>query len=169
MDASLTTTALRAIRRVLRAADQGARRLAASTGLTPSQVLVLREVDLRGETTPGTVASTLQFGQATVTNIVDRLVAAGLVTRHRSEKDKRQVLLRSTPAGVAILDDAPNLLHERFRQRYEALPAWEQAMMLAALERLADMLDAPEDVAPLLDAGIIDRDPAGDPPGGLPD
>lgn len=158
MEAQITNAALRAIRRILRAADLGGRKLAAVTGLTPSQLLVLQEIDRRGETTPSAVAASLQFGQATVTNLVDRLTAAGLATRHRNERDKRQFLLRPTADGRAVLQAAPDLLQERFRDRFEGLPAWEQAMILAALERLSLLLDATEiDAAPLIDAGVIDR------------
>ena len=158
MDADITNAALRAIRRILRAADQGGRRLAAETGLTPSQLLVLQEISRRGEVTPSVIASTLQFGQATVTNIVDRLTASGLATRRRSERDKRQFLLQVTAEGSARLEAAPDLLQARFRDRFEALPAWEQAMILSALERLGEILGAAEiDAAPLIDAGRIDR------------
>ena len=158
MDADITNAALRAIRRILRAADQGGRRLAAETGLTPSQLLVLQAISRRGEVTPSVIASTLQFGQATVTNIVDRLTASGLATRRRSERDKRQFLLQVTADGSATLEAAPDLLQARFRDRFEALPAWEQAMILSALERLGEILGAAEiDAAPLIDAGRIDR------------
>ena len=158
MEQQITNAALRAIRRILRATDQGGRRLAAVTGLTPSQLLVLQQIERSGETTPSVVASALHFGQATVTNIVDRLVADGLVTRSRGEKDKRQMLLRPTPAAHALIERAPDMLHERFRDRFEDLPAWEQSMILAALEKLALLLDAGEmDAAPLLDGGAIDR------------
>lgn len=158
MEAQITNSALRAIRRILRAADQGGRKLASATGLTPSQLLVLQEIERRDETTPTAVAAALQFGQATVTNIVDRLVAAGLATRRRSERDRRQFLLQATPEGRAILDAAPDLLQTRFRDRFEQLAPWEQAMILAALERLSDMLDATTiDAAPLIDTGVIDR------------
>jgi DNA-binding MarR family transcriptional regulator len=158
MTQEITKAALRAIRRVLRAADQGGRKLATATGLTPSQLLVLQEIDRSRQTTPGAVAKRLQFGQATVTNIVDRLEEAGLVTRSRNETDKRQMVLRIAGDGAAILEKAPDSLQARFQGRFEALPAWEQAMILAALERLGELLDATDiDAAPLLDVGVIDR------------
>lgn len=158
MEAQLTTAALRAIRRILRAADQGGRRLAAETGLTPSQLLVLQEIDRLTETTPSAIASHLHFGQATVTNIVDRLTASGLATRRRSDRDKRQMLLQATAEGRGVLDAAPDLLQEQFRSRFEALAPWEQAMILAALERLGSILGATDiDAAPLIDSGRIDR------------
>jgi len=158
MENPITKAALRAIRRVLRAADRGGRKLASATGLTPSQVLVLQEIERRRESTPTAIASTLQFGQATITNIVDRLVADELVTRRRGERDRRQMLLRITDTGRAMLETAPDLLQNQFQDRFDALPAWEQAMILAALERLGELLDATDiDAAPLLDGGAIDR------------
>lgn len=158
MSGDLTTPTLRALRRILRAADIGGRQLASATGLTPSQLLVLREIERRGESTPSAVASALQFGQATITNILDRLEASGLASRQRSEKDRRQVRLQITAKGLGVLDAAPDLLQQQFSERFADLPAWEQAMILASLERLGAMLGAGDmDAAPLLDAGAIDR------------
>ncbi|MGV8995828.1 MAG: MarR family winged helix-turn-helix transcriptional regulator [Parvibaculaceae bacterium] len=158
MERQITNATLRAFRRILRATDQGGRKLAAATGLTPSQLMVLQQIERSGETTPSSVAAVLQFGQATVTNIVDRLEQAGLATRQRNNRDKRQFLLHLTEAGRAMLEAAPDLLQERFRDRFETLPAWEQAMILAGLERLGQLLDATDiDAAPLIDTGIIDR------------
>lgn len=154
---------LRAIRRVLRAAEQGGRNLATRTGLTPSQLLVLQEIVRRAEITPSTIATTLQFSQATITNIVDRLVALDLVTRQRNARDKRQILLRATDTGRSLLESAPDLLQNRFQERFGALAPWEQAMILAAVERLGELLDASNiDAAPLIDAGVIDRSVEGE-------
>ncbi len=158
METELTAPTLKALRRILRAADLGSRNLAAATGLTPSQLLALREIEQRVETTASVLAAALQFSQATITNIVDRLEAAGLVTRERSARDKRQIILHATDAGRAAIEKAPDLLQTRFRERFVTLPGWEQAMILAALDRLAGILGADGvDAAPLLDAGVIDR------------
>lgn len=158
MDEPITSATLRAIRRILRATDLSGHQLYAATGLTTSQYLVLQEIERRGEATPSAIAAALQFGQATITNIADRLVAAGLLTRRRGEKDKRQVIMQATDAGRATLGRAPDLLQERFRDRFEGLPLWEQAMILAALERVGTLIDATGiDAAPLIAAGAIDR------------
>tara|TARA_R110000824_G_scaffold118960_14_gene272200 strand:- start:338490 stop:338993 length:504 start_codon:yes stop_codon:yes gene_type:complete len=158
MDRQITDHTLRALRRILRATDQGGRQLASATGLTPSQLMVLQQIDRRGPITPSAVATSLKFGQATVTNIVDRLEKAGFASRQRNERDKRQIDLRVTDEGRAVLEQAPDLLQQRFSDRFIKLPNWEQAMILSALERLGDLLDATDiDAAPLIDAGEIDR------------
>src|SRR5690349_19708554 len=51
-----------------------------------------------------------------ITRLVDRLEAAGLVARRRTEEDRRVVLVRITPAGLELLArlDRPVLdLHRR--------------------------------------------------------
>lgn len=158
MEQTLTIPALRALRRILRASDLGNRQLATATGLAPSQLLVLQEIADRGQTTPTALSAALHFSQATITNICDRLVAMGLATRERGADDKRRILLSATPAGREAIENAPDLLQARFTEQFGMLPQWEQAMMLAGLERLGDVLGiATADAAPLLDSGAIDR------------
>ena len=153
-----TDAALRGIRRIMRAADMAERRLAAETGLTPSQLLLLQEVARRGEATPSSLAAAVQFSQATVTNLADRLEALGLVTRRRGDQDRRQIWVSITPKGRQTLDTAPDMLQAQFSGRFQNLPDWEQAMIIAMLERLGSLLDAEKiDAAPLLDTGRIDR------------
>jgi DNA-binding MarR family transcriptional regulator len=153
-----TQSALRALRRILRAARLSEKQLAAATGLTPSQLLVLQEVARRGDTTAGAIASTVQFSQATVTTIVDRLAERGFVVRSRREQDKRQVWVTATEQGIEALSTAPDMMQDRFRSQFEELVDWEQAMILATLERLTVLLDADQiDAAPVFSSGAIDR------------
>lgn len=153
-----TESALRAIRRLLRASEIGGKQIAAMTGLTPSQLVVLQEVARHGETTAGAIASAVRFSQATVTNLVDRLEKEGLVARRRGERDRRQVWVAISDKGRAALSTAPDMLQNKFRSRFEQLEDWEQAMIVSTLERLTAMLDADSiDAAPVIDTGVIDR------------
>ncbi|CAN5372213.1 hypothetical protein BH11PSE5_BH11PSE5_26720 [soil metagenome] len=158
MDSDLSNLTLQALRRILRATEIGSRKLATTTGLTPSQMLVLREIEARDQSTPSAIAAALKFSQATITNVVDRLVGSGLVTRTRSDRDKRQSILSLTVKGREALACAPDMLQSQFTDRFSALAAWEQAMILATLEKLSLILGVQDmDVAPVLDSGIIDR------------
>lgn len=158
MDSEFAPLTLRALRRVLRATEIGSRQLAAATGLTPSQLLVLREIAAREAATPSAIANALQFSQATITTIVDRLQELGFVHRQRSDRDKRQFILTVESAGQMALAGAPDPVQTTFTARFVRLPQWEQAMILAAVERLAMLMDAQHiDAAPLLDSGLIDR------------
>ncbi|WP_338466418.1 MarR family transcriptional regulator [Novosphingobium sp. ZN18A2] len=157
METPVPIATLKALRRVLRASDLGGRRIAAATGLVPSQLLVLQEIARLGEATPTRIAQSLHFAQATVTNITDRLVAAGLVLRRRGEADRRTMLLTATPAGHAALEAAPDALQDRFLERFADLPSWEQAMILASLERLGEVLgEVDQHNDPVIQTGPID-------------
>jgi DNA-binding MarR family transcriptional regulator len=141
MDNSLVAPALRAIRKILRSAEEGERKLAHATGLTPSQVLVLQEVHAAHDVTPSAVALALQLSQASITNISDRLEEVGLLARRRGERDKRQVRLTLTDRGREMLEEAPELMQNRLSACFAQLAPWEQAMMLTVLGRMADLLD----------------------------
>ena len=70
--------------------------------------------------------------------------------------DPRRVWLRLLAAGESAFTEAPDPLHETFARRFEGLPDWEQAMLVAALERVATLMDANTlDAAPYLDIGDL--------------
>jgi len=151
-----------ALRRIMRAADLYSQRLRRSGGLTTPQLLVLQAAERLGELGVGRIAQEVRLSQATVTTIVDRLEARGLLVRDRSAADRRRVQLRLTEAGSATLEGAPPPLQQEFLQRFSALPQWEQSMIAAALQRTAALMDAEElDASPMLLTGEITQDATG--------
>jgi len=149
-----------ALRRILRATELYGRDLARAAGLTPVQIRVLQIVAETGQSTPKAISARMGVSQPTMTTLIDRLVAKGLVERRRSEADRRQVNIFVTEAGREAIARAPDPLHDRYVAAFEALPDWEQAMLVAALERVAGLLDAGHlDVAPVLDLGDIRKAP----------
>jgi DNA-binding MarR family transcriptional regulator len=146
------------LRRILRATQLSARTLAREAGMTPSQLLVLQSLKLHGEMTARQIADAMHLTQATVTSLLDRLQEHGWITRTRGEKDRRRVHVRLTEEGEHELQRAPTSLHQRFVGHFRNLQAWEQSSMLAALQRVAHLLDAASlDASPVLDVGRLDR------------
>lgn len=133
--------ALTALRRIVRATEFNSRRLAHETGLTNSQMLVLRLL-AQSELTPGHVAAQIGLTQATVTALVDRLEKRGLVQRRRGEDDRRRIYLTLTAEGHTLLAGMPSNLQSHFQARFDELADWEQAMIVSSLERIAVMLNA---------------------------
>lgn len=151
-----------ALRQVIRATDLHSRQLMKTTGLTAPQLLVLQAIDAAGELSVSALAARISLSQGTVTSILDRLQARDLVTRSRSQIDKRVVLLRLTPAAGAILGLAPQPLQERFVRRFDKLPSWEQHAILASLQRVAQLMNADHiDAAPVLAIGALDQPDSG--------
>lgn len=148
-----------ALRRVIRATDLHSKRLSKSAGLTAPQLLIMRTIRDLGQVTIGTIADKVSLSQATVTTILDRLELRKLVYRVRSTQDKRKVHAHLTEAGGEILARAPNPLQEDFIKKYQALAEWEQTMILASLQRVANMMDADHiDASPVLDVGPVLRE-----------
>ena len=147
-----------ALRRLMRATDLYSRELARMTGLTTPQLLLLQSIKSRGEVSIGELADDVRLSQATVTSILDRLEQRRFVTRARSTTDKRKVHAYLTDAGKNAIRKAPPPLQDGFVRQFSALEEWEQHMILSALQRVAAMMDAQSlDVAPVLDAGALDR------------
>lgn len=147
-----------AIRRIMRATEQHEKALARVTGLTIPQWLVLRIIGEVGETTPKTIAEKARIGQATVTALLDRLQGRGLTARTRGQTDRRQVWVTLTEEGRETMRSAPDALQDLFAAKFSKLPDWEQAMLVAALERIASLLNAEGiDASPLLHSTAIDR------------
>lgn len=155
---NLETEVLVALRRIVQAIDQHSSRLGKEFGLTTPQLLVLQTVAATEEQPIRAISAEVNLSQATVTSIVDRLERRGLLTRKRSETDRRKVFLVITEAGQDLLRQAPKPLQENFLLRYERLRDWEQHQVVAVLKQVADMMGARHiDAAPLLDTGEVTR------------
>lgn len=151
-----------ALRRILRSTELYSRNLAQAAGLSPAQLRVLQIVSGDGgSATPKALATRMGVSQATVTALVDKLVARGLVLRERSSTDRRQTNVMITDAGRASVEEAPDALQQRYVKAFQTLADWEQAQLVSSLERVAAMLDAEElDASPVLTIGDIKPDAA---------
>lgn len=153
-----TDESLIALRRILRATELYERSLAQAAGLTPAQLRVLQIVAGKraAGATPKALATQMGVSQATVTALVDKLVARRMVVRVRSETDRRQTNVVITPSGQGAVAASPDALQQRFVKSFETLQDWEQAQIVASLERVAAMLDARDiDASPVLAIGDI--------------
>lgn len=161
-----TDESLIALRRILRATELYDKQLAQAAGLTPAKLRVLQILASRpdGRATPKALASQMGVAGGTVTALIDKLVALDLVTRTRSETDRRQMNVEITEPGRAAVLDAPDALQQKFVRAFEGMQDWEQAQLVASLERVAAMLDAEEiDASPVLTTGEIDTGGKSDP------
>ena len=150
--------ALIALRRILRATQLHERDLAHGAGLTPAKLRVLQILEGRagGSATPTALAGQMGVSQATVTTLVDQLEKRGYAGRHRSDADRRQINVVITDAGRKALQSAPDALQQHFVRSFAAMADWEQAMLIANLERAAAMLNADGfDASPVLATGEI--------------
>lgn len=100
-------------------------------GLTHPQYLVMLALWERTPRTVTDIGATLLLEPATLSPLLKRLEAAGLVTRARSTSDERALAVQLTPAGAALRSEA------------EKVPGQIVArlgMPVAELERIRDDL-----------------------------
>jgi len=91
------------MRKFLAFSEQAAR----NAGIEPQQhqlLLAVRGLPSGVRPTIGSVAERLCVQHHTAVGLVDKLEAQGLLSRQRGTTDKREVLLRLTPAGDAVLE-----------------------------------------------------------------
>lgn len=142
------------LRRIIRATDLYSRKLGKETGLTAPQLVVMRAIRSAGNLTVSGIANKVSLSQATVTSILNRLETHGLVKRQRGKQDKRQVFARLTGKGNRLFDMAPPALQEDFSNRFARLADWEQHLIVAAMARVAALMEADNiDAAPVLWTG----------------
>ncbi|MFE0512171.1 MarR family winged helix-turn-helix transcriptional regulator [Streptomyces sp. NPDC058964] len=89
-----------------RAVTAAYRPLLDELGLTYPQYLVLLVLWERGETTMKDLTAALRLDYGTVSPLLKRLEAAGLVRRERSARDERSVLVACTGRGEELRERA---------------------------------------------------------------
>jgi len=117
------------LRQFLRRSEEAAR----AVGLEPQQhqlLLAIRGLPSDYEPTISELAERLQLQHHSVVELVDRLEQRGLVRRERSQRDRRQVYVRLTPAGERLLEE---LSAFHWQELQETAPR-----LIAALSRIAD-------------------------------
>ena len=78
-------------------------------GLTYPQFLVMVSLWARDDQTVGELGEALFLESSTLTPLIKRLEANGLLTRTRSKADERQVRIALTPAGADLKTKAGDL------------------------------------------------------------
>ena len=146
---------LRSLRKISRAIDMHSKSLAKHHELTGPQLVCLREIHRQGIVTPSALAKAVSLSQGTVTGILDRLAKRELVTRERSQKDRRRIHVSLTPFGEETIAAAPSPLHETFSARLAALHEGEQAMIDWVMARMVNLFEAADDqeASPILATG----------------
>ncbi|MCK2215518.1 MarR family transcriptional regulator [Actinomadura sp. ATCC 31491] len=116
-----------------------------TSNLTMRQLKVVMLLSARGSAGGQELAAGLGVGLGTVTGIVDRLVAQGLVSRHEDPHDRRVRRVELTPAGAAFLEEVNSFGSEQMRRVMEhldteTLRALEQVTraIVAAAEKLEE-------------------------------
>ena len=133
------------VTRLARHMDRARRAAFAAHGLESWEFDVLSALRRAGppyQLSPGTLLRATLVTSGTMTNRIDRLAAAGLVSRSRDQQDKRGVLVQLTDQGRHTVDAAMSDLLTREREILTSLGAAEQARLAGSLRSLLAPFDA---------------------------
>ncbi|HVX34244.1 MAG TPA: MarR family transcriptional regulator [Solirubrobacterales bacterium] len=124
--------------RRLRGRDQHRK---AEDGLTIAQVRALFALDRSDAATAGEIAEAARLSPARVTAMLDELEAEGIVTRVRSDADRRRVLVALTDEGRAVLKKRRRLWLKRWENALADVPDRDLEAAADVLRRIAGLLD----------------------------
>lgn len=131
----------RAVRRTVEQAEGAGR-------LTLAQFRCLQAIAAQGTTLATHLAWVLGVTMPTMTSRIDGLVERGLVERQPDPQSRRQVLLRLTPAGRAVLEFYTGLVDGWLRDLLAPLSAAQKHQLLAALKDIETLLDGERHARP---------------------
>jgi DNA-binding MarR family transcriptional regulator len=130
---------------LLHQAEQAAGRLFAANArgsITPRQLAVLVTVSENEGLNQTEVAERTGIHDASVAQIISRLVRKGLLKRRRSREDTRTKMLRLTHEGRRLLEAAEPMARKVDGLLLAVLPQAQRKPFLAALQAIVSYLEA---------------------------
>jgi DNA-binding MarR family transcriptional regulator len=109
--------------------------------LTYNQYKALLSLSDTGPCTLNALSRDLDVATSSACQMVDRLVAMGLVERNQADDDRRSVVLRTSPWGEKLLDKIKEDIVRRYQHLFRQLDASEQAKLAGAISILVGVLE----------------------------
>jgi DNA-binding MarR family transcriptional regulator len=106
--------------------------------VTLGQYRALVLLAARGEQNVGTLAEALAVHASTATRLCDRLIAKGLIERATSSESRREVSVRLSRAGHAVVRGVTARRRREIERIVDAVPAGLQRTLIDAFEAFSD-------------------------------
>jgi DNA-binding MarR family transcriptional regulator len=137
---------LRRIVQVLRTASRSAEQ---DFGISAAQLFVLQRLAVEPSLSVNELAARTLTHQSSVSGVVQRLVAHGLVARTTSPDDGRRAVVSLTPRGRALLRRAPGAAQDRLIAGLQRLTSVERRDLSKSLGRLLQAMGESEPNPPM--------------------
>ncbi len=111
------------IRKIVRSLNLESKAIQKDFGLSITQLLCLGHLQnsLDYRSTHKDLMELLSLNSSTVSGILNRLEKRGYIARLSSEFDKRSKLILLTASGIKLLEETPNVLHDRLAEKLSKL------------------------------------------------
>ena len=107
-----------------------------TTPVPLNQFATLMTLRLEKQATLSEIGQRLQISKQQMTNICDKLLHAGLITKRQDSEDRRRMLISMTSAGEKILDDQNELVRQRFLSSLRGLSEEERTELRHSITNL---------------------------------
>jgi len=151
------TAALDALRHVVRALRLSSAAVEKAHGVSGAQLFVLGELAGGKRFSIAELAARTSTDPSSVSVVVARLVQRGYVDRHVSPDDARRAEVVITPAGTALLREAPPAVQLKLIAALTDMPADELATLTRGLAHVAAAMGASEEPPPMFFEPELDR------------
>ena len=125
---------MNAVRKVVQALRTSTRVSEATHGVTTAQLFVLRQLQVHPGMSLREVAMRTRTSQSSVSEVVSRVIAHGLVERVHSASDRRRAELRLTARGQSVAAGAAETIQERLLAGLHALDGERRQTLANAME-----------------------------------
>lgn len=132
------------IRRFFQVVNEHSKRAERETGLTGPQLWAIKVIAEAEPIKPSELARRMYLHPATVVGLIDRLEKKGLVSRTRSQEDRRVVEIALTEQGRELLALAPEVPQGFLVRGLENLPDKKLSKVAEGVEELVKILGAEE-------------------------
>lgn len=110
--------------------------------VTLTQFRTLAVLADRGQTNLSKLAAELDVNASTAMRVIDRLVAADMVSRTANPETRREVILRLTAAGHRLVSDVVAKRRDQIASLLVAIPAPDRVALVGALRRFTTAAEA---------------------------
>src|SRR6185295_11402599 len=131
---------LDAVRRIVRTLHESSRAAEKTMGLSGAQLFVLQTLADSPGLSLNALAAETHTHQSSVSTVVSRLVARGLVLRTAAAEDGRRLELRVSAEGRRLASRAPDAAQARLIAAIERLPAGRRRVLARSLVELTDRM-----------------------------
>lgn len=141
----LSLQVLKKFRIIYGSVRQHFREIEQTCGITGSQLWILREVTNSPGIGVSELADRLSIHQSTASQLVEKLVARGLINKERSKEDQRKVGLRATEEASKLQKNAPGPAEGLLPEALQALPESSLQTLDASLKEVIGQLRIRDD------------------------
>jgi len=143
------------IRRVFYVLAEQSRKAEHETGLTGSQLWVVKLLDGGAPMKVTDLARRMYLHPATMVGLLDRLEIKGLVLRTRSDKDRRVVHVSITEQGQELVRNSPEVAKKILVRGLEPLSDKKVQVISDGLEQIVTILGVQEEAPQLIHSSDV--------------